>query len=173
MDQQSKDMRLKQELESTYFVVSEIQADYEEFVKRLFPESVRGVLFLFAFLLENFQREQAPWRPADLLFFTQKISKTYEDLPAADDSVVQDEEEDPEVNAKAQRRRRPDKGGGLPLYIDPVDFQLIEAIATVVFRESRADRDFKNLFSIFQQQACGGLQLVDRNDRRVPFTFVQ
>ena len=54
VDQQSKDMRLKQELESTYFEVAEIQADYEEFVKRLIPESIRGVLFLFAFLLENF-----------------------------------------------------------------------------------------------------------------------
>lgn len=69
MYQQGKEIRLKLELEG-YFEISEIQADYDEFVRHLIPESIRGVLFLFAFLLENFRREQAPWSPADLLFDT-------------------------------------------------------------------------------------------------------
>jgi hypothetical protein len=98
MYQQGKEIRLKLELES-YFEVAEIQADYDEFVRRLIPESIRGVLFLFAFLFENFQRERAPWSPADLLFSPRKIRKDYDDLlpiPEGErDSTEQDAQESP------------------------------------------------------------------------------
>lgn len=87
--------------------------------------------------------------------------------------MEQDAEESRAREAQAANRGLSSGGGGLPLYIDPLDFQQIEARVTAACQGSKANRDFKNLFSVFLLQACSGLQLQDRNDKRIPFTFIQ
>ena len=71
------------------------------------------------------------------------------------------------------REHRRDFLGGLPMYVDPYDLQLVEAIVTATFKEEDRESDFKSLFSIFLLQASSGLQLRDKLDQRVPFFFIQ
>jgi len=63
------------------------------------------------------------------------------------------------------------------MYIDGFDFKQIEAEITEEFEYENGRperrRDFKNLFSIFLLHASSSLQMQDKNDRRIPFAFIQ
>lgn len=169
-EQQSKEIKLKLERECTYFEIAEIEADYDDFVQRLLPETIRGVLFLLAFL-----RERDKWSMVELLFFTSTISKNYDDLfPAGERESMEENPGGPgDRPSLGQRTRSKYDVERLPLYIDPWHFQLLEAIVTVIFKDEQADRDFKSLFSIFLLQASGGRPLRGAEDKRIPFTFLQ
>lgn len=174
MKQQNKEIKLRLELECTYFEVAEIQADYDDFVGRLLPETIRGVLFLLAFLREYYEQEKIDCDLVELLFHPKRIRR--ELFPPGPESMEQeltDEADRQRSRDRKERRSRPDDVENLPLYVDPYDFQLVEALVTATFQEEEVHRDFKDLFSVFLLQASSGLQLRDKLDQRIPFFFIQ